>query len=502
MRRAVFAAAMFLWMSPVLAVAAGGVGLPIAGATVVGAAVALLIAAPASAVLDARLGAFIGAFRLLPLGLGLAAALAILRIGMSSVFIADVSRAQFSVDPQDAFRLHHSCVSSYAESARFLHAGGHNIYERGLYRGPGDVPRQIGPLRVDPFHYPPPFLLVPQVIRAMAPDFWDFRRLWFALQALSLAAALVGLAAWIGGRAGAVALFGGLLVLTSPHVAFAMQQGNFQITAIPLAVLGFVLLGVGSHAAGGGLLAYAALGKIFPGLLVVPLITGRQWRPVAWVIGLGVAILAVTVTTQGLQPMRDFVSTSLPELSTGAAFPQTESPRTSRVNWSVYGQTVRLRELGLAGLTQRRGLLVTQVYGVGVVLLAAWAGWRRRFDLAHPEQRVALLMLAVGLLGLGSFRSPFVGGLYGVFSTFWLVALFAARASTTRQSVCWLIGLCALAAGVWAIPSPAQPPSLPWVWISGALVTVSMVIHVWAVVAAVRSPSVIVPAPQVPAPAV
>ena len=62
--------------------------------------------------------------------------------------------------------------------------------------------RALGPLKVDPFHYPPPFLLLPQAIRALAPDFWDVRRIWFALQALVLFGTIVGLAGWIGGYRG------------------------------------------------------------------------------------------------------------------------------------------------------------------------------------------------------------------------------------------------------------------------------------------------------------
>ena len=127
------------------------------------------------------------------------------------------------------------------------------------------------------------------------------------------------------------------------------------------------------------------------------------------------------------------------------------------------------------------------MYGLAVVALALWAGWRRRFDVTRGENRLAVLLLAVSLVSLASFRSPFVGGVYGSVATFWVIALFAARASSTRASFIWLIGSCALAAAVWTIPSPAYPPSVPWIWISGALVAVCMLINVWGVVAAVRT---------------
>ena len=41
--------------------------------------------------------------------------------------------------------------------------------------------RKLGPLNVDNYEYPPPFLLVPRILGLVTPDFWGFRRLWFAL---------------------------------------------------------------------------------------------------------------------------------------------------------------------------------------------------------------------------------------------------------------------------------------------------------------------------------
>ena len=447
--------ALFLWLTPVLAVGTGGLGLSVVPALGAGVALAALIAAPTSRVIAARLSA-----RVPPViiaALVLAAAVAILRFGALSIFMADVGRLEFSVEPADEFRRTHSCVSAYAESARFLAEGGHNIYERDLYR-PGNVPRKMGPLGVDPFHYPPPFLLVPQAVRIVAPDFWEFRRIWFAIQSLTLAGAVIGVAAWIGGLAGAIALLGGVLLMAFPQAAHTFQQGNFQATAVPLAAVAFVLLTAGRHRTGGAVLAYASLAKIFPGVLVVPLLAARQWRSAAWIAGCGAALLALTILVQGDRPLRDFVSTSLPEISSGAAFPQTEMQQFPRINWSAYGQTVRLRQLGADWLTRPRGLAVAQVYGLLVVALAVWAGWNRRFDPALASERILVVQLALALLSLASFRSPFVGAGYGVLATLWLMGLLAAGASTLARSIGWLAALCALASASWIIPSPARRP--------------------------------------------
>lgn len=477
-------AGLCLWLTPILSVGGGGLGLTPVLAVAAGLAVALLIAAPASRLLMESLGSesLPVAFKL---AMAAAAVLAILQIGSISIFMADVTRTRFSIEPGDPFRRVHSCVSAYAEAARFLRGGGHNIYERGLYR-PADAPREIGPLRVDPYHYPPPFLLLPQAVRLLAADFWDFRRLWFMLQALVVGGAIAGLAAWVGGRAGSVTLLGGLVLLALPHPAATFQQGNFQITAVPLAIVGFVLLMTGRAASGGGVLSYAALAKIFPGILLVPLVTGRRWRQVGWLAAMGVAVVALSLAVQGSQPVRDFVSTSLPELSSGAAFPQTELGPHSRVNWSAYGQTVRLRGLGVTWLTQSRGLMVAQVYGLLVLTLAAWAGWKGRFDLARPRGRLDLAILGLALVGLASYRSPFVGAVYGVISTLWTMTLIAARGSSPLRSVGWLAAVVALGWTIWLVPSPTAPPSQTWIWITGVLVLACMAVNVWAVVTAVR----------------
>jgi len=477
--------ALFLWLTPILAVGIAGLGLPAVAAIAAGSIGAAVIAAPGSRRLAAALHDGSGVPKALGIGLVILTLLSIAQFASLSVFMADVNRSRFSVEPHDPFRLPHSCMSAYAEASRFVSEGDHNIYERTLYR-PRENRRMIGPLAVDPYHYPPPFLLLPQAVRGVAPEFFDFRRVWFALQALTLAGAVVGFAGWIGRRRGMHALLGGMMVLALPHVAATLQQGNFQITAAPLAVAAFIFLVTKRHAIGGGLLAYAALAKIFPGILVVPLLGARKWRATIWVTAMGVALLLITVAVQGLRPMRDFVGTSLPEISSGTAFPQTESPAHARVNFSAYGQTVRLRVLGASWFTQPRGLMIAQVYGLAIVLLAAWAGWRMRFESDDARHRAALLQVAVALVGLASFRSPFVGAVYGAVSTLWVMAFLAAAGSPAGARA-WIVGQLVLGMLIWELPSPAQPPSQPWVWISGALMLTCMAINAWAVIRGVRT---------------
>jgi alpha-1,2-mannosyltransferase len=185
------------------------------------------------------------------------------QIARASAFAYDVTRRECSVAPADRFRSQHNCLTAYAEAARFAAAGGVNVYDSALYR-PGAVPRHIGPLTVDPFHYPPPFLLLPAAVRAVAPDFFDTRRVWFGLQVLLLGGVMLAVARWIGGETGRRVALATVAVWALPTTFMALQTGNFQITAIPVAVLGVILAWSARPGLGGGLLAYAAAGKIFP----------------------------------------------------------------------------------------------------------------------------------------------------------------------------------------------------------------------------------------------
>ncbi len=367
-------------------------------------------------------------------------------------------------------------MSSYAEAARLLAEGGHDIYDLRLYQ-----PRQLGPLNVDPYHYPPPFLLVPQAIHGVTADFWHFRALWFTLQALVLAGAIVLTCVWLGGFAGTVALTGGMLLLTLPGVLFGIQQGNFQVTAAPIAIVAIILISGRRVSSGALLLAYAAAAKIFPGILVVYLAGARRWRALAWIGVCGALLLALTLLTQGTRPTIDFVTHALPQMSSGAAFPHTEWPRTATMNWTAYGVTVRLRNLGVAALDQRTGLRIASVYGLLVIGLAALAGWKGRISNDVVAGRIALLQVALALVALASFRSPFAGAPYGSMSTLWLMAFVAAGAPNMRRAAIWLTAMFVLGMAIWSLPSPAYGPTTFTLVISGLLFLTTVGINLWAV---------------------
>jgi alpha-1,2-mannosyltransferase len=406
------------------------------------------------------------------------------QIARASVFAYDVSRREWSVAPADQFRSQHNCLTAYAEAARFADEGGSNLYDSALYRPGRRVYRHIGPLTVDPFHYPPQFLLLPAAVRIIAPDFFDTRRVWFGLQALVLAGVMLWTARWIGGEGGRRVAVASLAVWALPTTFMALQTGNFQITVIPLALLGATLAWSAHPAAGGGLLAYAAAGKIFPAMLVLHMIAARRWVLLAWIAASGVALTGVTVMAFGLEPFIDFVRDEIPQLASGASFPQTEDPMAVAVNQSIYGFTVKLRALGLAWLDQASGKHVAQVYAVLLAALAVMSGLRARPAGAVDDGRSRLDRAAMwlGLLNLASFAGPFVGGAYGAVGTSWLVALRAAAGETAARRCAWVAALVASFVVPWLTPSPGAvvPPAPGMLVLSAAWQVWAVAVNVWA----------------------
>ena len=475
-------AGLAVFLFPVFAAAAFGLGAPALGASTAGTALACLVSAAVSGYLALATGFTFATRRWLAVVAAVGTLGAAAQMIPLTLFMTDSTRVEYSIKPGDAFRSRHSCMSSYVEGARFASQGSVNIYDVSLYQ-----PRHIGNLQVDPYHYPPPFLLLPQGLRLVAPEFAGFRALWFAIQLLLIVAGFVAASIWIGGVAGATVLAGGTLVLAMPGTLFALQQGNFQVTATPLAAAAFALLLRGRLGAGGAILAWTAAAKIFPGILVVHLAAARRWRALAWTTGMGIALLALTLVVQGTRPAHDFVTHAMPQIADGSAFPHTERPPVATMNWTIYGLTVRLRNLGMSWLTQPIGLSIASIYGVLVIALAAFAGWRRPLSIETPAGRLAVVQVAVALIGLASFRSPFAGAPYGSVSTVCLLALLAAGTSSYRDARLWMVGTVVYGLAVWSIPSPAYPPTTGWLLVSAALVLLTVALNIWVAVRAMRS---------------
>jgi len=478
--RGAVSAGVTLWLTPVLAVGFHAFNLSLVPSLALGGACAAAIAWVTGGALANALRPALDSRRL-AVALVVFAAVAIVSIARISVYVADPARVDCSYT-SDPWRAAHSCMTAYAEAARFASDGTHNVYDMSLYE-----PRRVGPLKVDSYHYPPPFLLLPAAIRATRADIFQFRAVWFTLQAVVLASTLLSIACWIGGRTGACAIVGAVFAMATPHLVYALQQGNFQSTAVPLAVAALVLVYAGRAKRGAALLAFTAASKIFPGVLIVYLLAARRWRALAWAAAFGAALLLVSAAAFGTKPFVDFIRDEVPRISNGASFPQTERPDTMPSNYSVYGITVRLRMLGLGWLTEPRGLAIASVYGFLVLALAAFAGWKHAITLSDPAGRARLVTVPLALVCLASFRSPFIG-VYGLLGTVWLMTLLAAR-SRTDKGLLGALGLAALfcVAG-WLVPGPGHAPTTIALIVSAMVFLVALCVNVLAVMA---SPAIV-----------
>jgi hypothetical protein len=267
---------------------------------------------------------------------------------------------------------------------------------------------------------------------------------------------------WVGGEPGRRVALLALLAWAAPTTFAALQMGNFQITAIPLALMGMMLAWSRRESAGAALLSFTAAGKVFPSMLVLHAAAALRWRTVAWVAATGLAFTAATAAVFGTAPFVEFVRDEFPRLVTGASFPQTEVPGVMPVNMSVYGLTAKLRQLGASWLDQAAGKHVAQVYALLLAAFAVWTG-HRVHEAARdgdPHRRLGLVTLWLGILNLASLGGPFVPVMYGIVGTLWLVTLLAAAADGRAEFRAWIVLLVAMTAAALINPTP-RPSELP-----------------------------------------
>jgi alpha-1,2-mannosyltransferase len=427
--------------------------------------------------------------------------LAVVQMTRLSAFMVDSSRLWGSTTPDPAVA-NHQCLAAYVHAADLCRRGESNVYDERWYpafttplytepRGVSSPVAGLGRWVVDPYEYPPPFLLLPRAALAITNSFERIRTWWFVIQALCLAVGGLLLVRWIGGREGLVT---GLLlpaILASIPTMLNLQFGQFHAMAIMLAIAAMVAFERRRLAVGGALLSFAILSKIFPGLLLVMLAGQRRWREIGWTLGFGIAFVMLALLILGTDPFAAFVSYQLPRIVSGEAFSFTEradvpSFVVSR-NFSIYGVVAKLRLLGVGGV----GSTTAHALTWGYTMLLLWLAWRAR--LASLNRRFQA-MAWLALLNLAALRSPVAPSAYVTGPILWLLALLAAEvrhrySMAIALGVMWvvimgppplpdridlvLVLLCqgvALALGIWMLMrSPTTMPELPSVPVKNRL---------------------------------
>lgn len=376
----------------------------------------------------------------------------VLLLGLAS-FIFDVKDTRFV--PRNSL-LNHNCFTAYATAAYLASTGTADPYNpihyemASSYSTPiHEAVRTIFP--IDEFEYPPPFLLLPYALLALFKGFFAMRTAWFLLNVACVVAALAAVAWWCGAFRAQPRLLLFPLLLCAPTVLTTLQIGNVHLLVLALSLLGMLAFEQRRPLAGGLLLGFATVAKLWPGVLIVYLLLQRRWKDVLYCAGAMLAFGLAALLLFGPAPYQDFLAFQLPRLSSGEAFDfMARSPREIVFNLSIFGLPHKL--YGLKLLASPPELLPPLLNGaftllIGLAVLAT--GWRRAAGAGDSDpERLARAQLWLALLTLVQLRSPFLPWIYGVISTLWLLLLLAPRASG------WQLGALALAGVALSINLP------------------------------------------------
>lgn len=352
-----------------------------------------------------------------------------------SIFMGDPTRVDLQALPGEAFTEAHSCLTAYVHASELARQGVDNLYADHWWHGslglpplPAGVENPYRPFELDNFNYPPTFVLLAAPLATLDGDFLAQRALWFGLNGLLVALGLWVVARWIVGPGVHRVLLLAPLLLGSVPILLTLQIGNFHLAATVLSVLAMVALAGGRSATGGALLAMAILSKISPGILGIVLLVQRRVRASVLAAGFGALLLALSLLLFGTDPIRSFITTALPHLSTGAAFPFMDTEAGIATNMSPFGIPFKLKLLGFdVGDPWHLGPWVSRVYTIGLLLLAV-ASARRRGD--RRDQAIRWMSLLV----LAAMQSPFSPA-YSTFALLWATTLLSVEVQRTRDAV-------------------------------------------------------------------
>jgi hypothetical protein len=291
---------------------------------------------------------------------------------------------------------------------------------------PPDVPRtpNLGPFIVDVYEYPPTFLPLPRLLALATPDFWGFRRLWFALNLAGVAVGLVLIARRVDTALRTSTVWLTPWVMLAPSVVGTLQAGNVQLLVLVQSAAAMLLFERRRHAFGGVLLGYAIASKLYPGVLILYLLMRRDWRAVGWTAAAGLAITLATFADVGWTPFAAFLD-HLPKILSGEAFPGLQRPPAIAINESIPGVVFKLGLFGVPNMGVAAARVVGWIYTGVLVAAIVWFARRPSDGRLDPLIWIAILILA-------TLRSPFLPN-YGAFPSLWLATLIAGIAWTRRS---------------------------------------------------------------------
>ncbi len=409
-----------------------------------------------------------------------------------TAFIIDPNVGIWSADPMRPWQSRHSCVSCYWVAAEKATTEP-DLYAETLYRPlvQPNVPRtpNLGPFLVDVFEYPPSFLPLPRLLALATPDFWGFRRFWFALNLAGVVVGLVLIARRVDASLGTFTVWLTPWVLLGPSVVGTLQVGNVQLLFLVQSAIAMLLFERRRHVLGGALLGYAIVSKLYPGVLILYLLLRRDWRAVGWTAAAGVTLTIIAIADVGWTPFAAFLD-HLPKILSGEAFPGLRQPAPIAVNESIPGVVFKLGLFGVPNMGFAAARIVGWIYTGVLVAAIVWFVRRQSDPKLDPLVWIAILILA-------TLRSPFLPS-YGAFPSLWLAAVIAGVAWTRRSMrlaavAAWVVLAVSFGQGYLASPLNAV---LTFTHTIAALVVVFAILPRLAVAPApIRAPGDAAPVP-------
>jgi len=394
----------------------------------------------------------------------LATTLVVVQLARMSVYMWQPTAAAWSVAPWNPFATAHSCLSGYWAAARQIDTAP-DVWSDDLRLEPAAtagaprVPRRIGPFTYDSYEYTPTFLLLPRALAHVTPEFFALRQLWFVINVLVVLATVFAIASRLAPAAGPGVLWLAPLVLAPMSVLATFQAGNVQLACIAaslLAMLAFERAHAGGSraalffAAGGLLLAFMTVSKLYPGLLVCYLLLRRDWIAAAWTIAIGLLLAIVGFLDMGLPAHEAFLH-HLPRLLSGESFPNLYVAPGIAANMSVPGIVRKLTLYGVPNAGFAAMGIVGWIYTAAVLAVVVQLA---RCPLPRAFEPVAWIVILL----LATLRSPALP-VYGIFPVVWLIAIVLAVRWKEVPVRLALLALTALLVGV----APGQtlvPPTV------------------------------------------
>lgn len=332
----------------------------------------------------------------------LTALVSVILITRLSLFMLYPAQSKYSLFPGDPWLVEHCCLTAYSESASLTKKGEPNVYIQKHY-----IDRKLSGFKVDNYHYPPPFLLLPLTMQVLTGNnFLNLRMLWFSVSVITLMIAIILIIYRLEPK-GKMRLIGMVpFLLCSLPIVVGLQMSNVQIMLISVSIIAMVLFQK-QPAAGGMLLAMSAAAKIFPGVLGFYLLVGKKWSQVVWTAVFVISLTIITYLVLGADPFRAFFQYEMPMLSSGEAFarPFSRVFAASR-NMSPFGIAVKLEWLGADGIGLTVGPIIGSVYIICILVLAFWSARKQ------SRSGTETISIWIALLSLGSLASPFAPANY------------------------------------------------------------------------------------------